>query len=310
MSPWLIAALLLLAALVIFWTVWPTPAARWLMTAQRRLAHLHSRRLRFGEIDWHYLEGGSGEPLILLHGFNGSADHFTPASRYLTNHFRVLAPDIPGFGETEIPQQLSFSIDDQAERILEWIDALGIQRFYLGGNSMGGYLAAAVARRAPARVHALWLLAPGGLENTPLSPVFEEIVQERHNPLVVRNRADFNRLADYCFVRPPWIPEPIKRFLTARAARTETRTRRIFDSLRFDSRPLETLIDGLETPTLIIWGDSDQVLHPDGLELLAERMPNSRHLLLSETGHLPMIERPQVAAEAWHSFTRAHDAGL
>lgn len=305
MATWLITALVLIGVLALLWTVWPTPLARWMIFVERRFGYLHGRRIECGDIDWHYLEGGHGEPLVLLHGFNGDADHFTRTSRYLSGHFRVLAPDLPGFGETRIGEEFSFRIDDIAAHVLEWIDALGVQRFYLGGNSMGGYVAAAIARHAPHRVRSLWLLAPGGLHTAPLSAVFEEIAAGRHNPLIVRDQDDFDRLIDYCFVHPPFIPGPVRRFLARRAAATEPRARIIFDAFRFDSRPLETLADGLEIPTLIMWGDSDQVLHPEGAKLLTARMPDSHQLLLRQTGHLPMLERPRLAAESWISFTQA-----
>ncbi|WP_376696367.1 alpha/beta fold hydrolase [Wenzhouxiangella sp. EGI_FJ10305] len=305
MTIWLSVLGVALAAWAVFWLLWPQPLARLFMAAERRQGRLGQRRVRCGDIDWHTLEGGHGEPLLLLHGFNGDSYHFTRVSRCLGKHFRVIAPDLPGFGQTEFDGELDYGVEAQAERVLDLLDELGIERFYLGGSSMGGYIAAAIASRAPARVRALWLLNPGGLQTAPLSPLFEVVYQGGHNALVVRDRKDFRRLMDYCFVRPPWLPGPLARQLADRASRHSERAAQIFEAIRFRSTPLEELAPKLDVPSLIVWGQADQVLHPDGLKILAERMPHARTLILPATGHLPMIEKPKETAEAWISFAES-----
>lgn len=293
-----VAAVLLLAAS----RLWPSPFARGLLALERRACGFASRRRRVGEIDWHYLEGGRGEVLVLLHGFNADAHHFARLGRLLRNRFRILAPDLPGFGQTRYPGELAFDVDAQAQRVLNWLDALGIERFCLGGNSMGGYVAAAVARLAPERVTALWLLAPGGLQEAPYAELFQEVAAGRHNPLVVRDQADFERLVDMCFVRRPWMPRPIRAHLAERAAAGCERALNIFAALRFESPPLERFAGEIPTPTLILWGDNDRVLHPEGRELLGSLMPQCQTRSMESTGHLPMLERPRACAGAWQQF--------
>ncbi len=299
---WLIIVTLIVLVIAL-WRFWPEPLARLFMFLDRRQGRLQRRWKSSGEINWHYLEGGHGEPLILLHGFNADAHHFCRVSHLLSPHFRILAPDLPGFGQTHPAESSSFRIEDTADQILAWLDELGIHEFYLGGNSMGGYLAVAMARRAPERVRALWLLAPGGLREARLSAVMEEVAEERHNPLVIRNYRDFQRLLDYCFVHPPWIPAPLARYLAARSALEAVRAQRIFDAIRYDSSPLESLAQGLETPALVVWGQADQVLHVDGATHIEKLMPHCKTLRLPSIGHLPMIEAPRTTAEAWIGFT-------
>ena len=291
------AALLLVAS-----RLWPTPFARALLALERRACGFASRRRRVGGIDWHYLDGGRGDALVLLHGFNADAHHFVRVGRFLRRQFRILSPDLPGFGQTRYPGELSFDVDTQARRVLDWLDALGIERCYLGGNSMGGYVAAAVARLAPERVTALWLLAPGGLQEAPYAELFQEVAAGRHNPLVVRNQADFERLVEMCFVKRPWMPRPIRQHLAERAATGCERALGIFAALRFESPPLERFAAGISAPTLIAWGDQDRVLHPDGLELLGTLMPDCRMRPMKATGHLPMLEHPRACAEDWLAF--------
>jgi len=298
-----VVAVVAVVLIVAAWRFMPAPAACAFVALDRRRAGLRSCRVTDGEIQWHVLEGGQGETLVLLHGFNADADHFNRVARPLARHFRILAPDLPGFGETRAGAAVDYRIDAQAEVVLRWMDRVGIQRCFLGGNSMGGYIACAVAARQPDRIRALWLLAPGGVQSVAPSPLFQEIAEERHNPLVVRNLADFRRLVDFCFVHPPFIPAPLARYLTTRSAARAVEHQRAFDAIRFDSTPIEQLIDGLAVPALIVWGRSDQVLNPAGAQVFAERMPNSETLMLPDTGHLPMLENPRTVAEAWIGYT-------
>ncbi|MEE4330489.1 MAG: alpha/beta hydrolase [Wenzhouxiangella sp.] len=304
MPIWILLIVLLLVAFV-FWRLWPEPLARSFQLADRSRGRLRSRRVQVDDLDWHYLEGGHGEPLVLLHGFNADAHHFCRVARHLTAHFRILAPDLPGFGETRASTVEGFSVEDQARAVLDWLDRIGVHHFYLGGNSMGGYIAVAIARLAPERVRALWLLAPGGLHSVKLSAVLAEVADERHNPLVIRDLADFRRLVDYCFVHPPWIPAPLARFLARRSAAQAVQAQRIFDALRYDSTPLEDLAGSVRTPALITWGQADQVLHPQGASVLEQLMPDAQSLIVPSIGHLPMLEAPRNVAEAWVAFTEA-----
>ncbi len=302
MMNWLLIVLPLVILGVLWW-LWPTPLALLFQWIERRRGGLRSQRIQHDGIDWHYLEGGRGEPLILLHGFNANCDHFCRVSVHLRQHFRILAPDLPGFGATRLHENPSFRIDDMALRVLDWLDAINVHQVYVGGNSMGAYLAAAMARHAPERIRALWLLAPGGLRSAQLSAVMQEVAEDRHNPLVVRHRRDFQRLLDYCFVHPPWIPGPLLRYLGRRASADAVRAQQIFDVMRYESTPLEELIDGLSVPTFVVWGQADQVLHVSGAQIVEQLMPHTRSLVLPDVGHLPMLEAPRTSAEAWLSFT-------
>ena len=140
---------LLIVSVVLFaaWHLWPGPFATAFRILDRKRGRLRSCRIDVGEANWHVLEGGHGEALVLLHGFNADADHFNRTARHLSSHFRILAPDLPGFGETVVGASVDYRIEAQAESVVRWMDAEGIQRCFLGGSSMGGYIALAIAAR-------------------------------------------------------------------------------------------------------------------------------------------------------------------
>ncbi|HLS05610.1 MAG TPA: alpha/beta hydrolase [Wenzhouxiangella sp.] len=311
--------LLLLAitvcAWVLFWYLWPRPLGQLMLSLERKRAGMRPRTVTSSGIDWHLLTGGHGEPLVLLHGFNADSDHFTRVGRHLQTRFRVIAPDLPGFGLTRCHKLTDFSMEAQARRVLELLDTMGIEHFYLGGSSMGGFVACTMARIAPQRIRALWLLNPGGLHQAPLSRLLQTVSDGGKNALVIRNRRDFVQLLDHCFVRPPWLPGPVWRLTADRAARRQHLAEAIFTAMRFESAPLEELAPDIDIPALVVWGRADQVLHPDSLAVLGSLMPQSKTLMMPDTGHLPMLEKPRAAAQAWISYTESlprhfvHDPG-
>ena len=144
MTPLLTLGLALLLAFVL-WRVWPAPIALTFRALDRRHGRLKSCRVRTGSIDWHALEGGHGEPLVLLHGFNAHEDHFNRVARYLSRHFRVLAPDLPGFGRTDAEHE-DHSLEGLADSLRALLRRLGVRRLALCvGNSLGGALACSLA---------------------------------------------------------------------------------------------------------------------------------------------------------------------
>ncbi len=270
---------------------------------QRRAAGLADRQI---DVDGHriaYLDGGSGEPLLLLHGFGASRDNWTPIARELTRHYRVIAPDLPGYGDSSRQPGAGYSLDQQLARITAFAHALGLTRFHLGGNSMGGYLAAHYAVRHPAAVASLWLLAPAGVMGATPSEVMTALARGE-NPLLVRSEADFERVVDLCFVRAPWMPAAFRRVLARRAMADAAFHARLFDELFGTPVAFEDALPGLALPTLICWGERDRILDASGARILQTLVPGSRLALMPDTGHVPMLEKPRETAAHFLAFQR------
>ena len=114
---------------------------RFMFDLQRRHSGLRRREIEIpGGLRYVYLEGGRGEPLLLLHGFGADKDHFTRVARFLTPHYRLIVPDHIGFGQSSHPQDADYAAPAQAARLRAFMRALGIERFHLGGSSMGGQI--------------------------------------------------------------------------------------------------------------------------------------------------------------------------
>jgi len=271
------------------------------LKAQQRAAGLEQKEIQVKGHPVPYLTGGAGEPLVLLHGFGGDKNHWVWIAKYLTPHFTVIAPDLPGFGESDRDLSLRYGISDQVERVHDFAAALHLKSFHLGGNSMGGQIAGAFAARYPQDVKTLWLLAPGGVLSAKTSEL-GELVKKGENPLLIDNTEDYDRLLHFVFVEPPKIPLSIKRYMTKEAMQNRHFNAKVFKEILQDRIPLETVLKGLPVPTLIVWGDHDRLLDVSGADILKSVMPHAEVIVMKNTGHTPMIERPEETATAFLGF--------
>lgn len=247
-----------------------------------------------------YLEGGQGEPLMLLHGFGGNKDNFTRAARFLTPHYRVIVPDNVGFGESSHPQQADYTSAAQVERLRTLAQALGIKTLHVGGNSMGGQIALTYAALYPNEVASLWLLNPAGVWTAPRSETARIVIETGRNPLLVRNEDEFAKLIDFVMSEPPFVPRPILNVMAQERISNVALEERIFSQIVEDS--VEKRVAGLATPALIVWGDRDRVIHVDTAGMLHKLMPRSQVVVMPGIGHMPMLERPQQSTEDYLKF--------
>jgi abhydrolase domain-containing protein 6 len=312
MPRFLAPTLLLLAALaglaLAAYHLLPEQVAGPLLSANRRLSRLEAKQVQVGPHTLHYLEGGAGEPVLLLHGLFGDKDHWTQFSRELTPYFRVIAPDLPGFGESTRLSDADYRYDAQVLRVHAFMQALGVTRFHLAGSSMGGALAALYAERYPEQVLSLAFVgAPHGLHTPVPSPVEREIARGL-TPLVVESPEAFERLADRLFVQRPSIPGPVLRQLRARALRDVPGDVRMWHAHRAQGAVLEELLPRLHVRSLSLWGAQDQVFHVSGAARLQALLPGHQGKVLPGVGHLPMMERPAQTGALYRSFLVAAPA--
>ncbi|MDZ4163952.1 MAG: alpha/beta hydrolase [Smithellaceae bacterium] len=277
-----------------------------LRNVERSAGGLEQRQIEVKGLRIEYLEGGKGETLVLLHGFGANKDNWTRMAKHLTPHFRVIAPDLPGFGESASNPDGDYTILVQAERVKEFVQALGIKSFHLGGNSMGGFIAGAYGSRFPEDLKSLLLIAPAGVAAAEPSDLFRLLLAGKPNPLIAENEKDYEVLLDFVFVKRPFLPWPIKKFLAREAVARQPLNSRIFQQLRSsaDTPPLEVMLKGLPAPTLIIWGREDRVLHVSGAKILASVMPRAKTEIMDKVGHAPMIEKPQETAARYLGFVK------
>ncbi len=272
----------------------PAPLARASLALERKRSGL---ALRHASLP--YLDSGTGkEVLVLVHGFAGDKDNFTRIARLLAPHYRVIIPDLPGFGDARRDPDAKHDIATQVENLRAFMGELGVQRFHMGGNSMGGFIAAEYAARHPEQVASLWLLAPAGTDAAYDNPTFHTYLAGGGMPLLVPGPRDFETLMASCMAKPPFFPYSLKHVMARRAVADYGLHCAIMREL-LDSPMLRVAI---ETPALIVWGTEDRILSPKGAAATRALMPDARLIMMEGIGHLPMLEATRRTARDFLDF--------
>ncbi|MCP5482523.1 MAG: alpha/beta hydrolase [Spirochaetales bacterium] len=247
-----------------------------------------------------YYTGGNGPAVLLIHGFGDSKISFVQAATGLADRYRLVLPDVPGFGETAQLPERSYGIADQSRVMKLLLDQLGVERAYIVGNSMGGHIAASFALRYPERVIALVLLDPAGLlvdDPIPYKPA--------EHPL--RDEADFDAYLEKAFVERPWVPAPFRaRFIAKSQENFEWLNRIRADIRNGDDYILNQRIGRISAPTLIIWGDGDGIINAVHAPVWQAGIPGAELLILEDCGHAPHYERPEQIRTILTDFFDAH----
>lgn len=307
---WFLCLLLLtVSAGVAAWYLWPGFSYGVLVGAERVRSGVFRAQTTIDEVPIAYLEGGDGDVVLLLHGFTASKDHWTRVSRFLTPHVRVIAPDLPGFGESGLVEGGDYSVDAQAERLRRFVADQGLTRFHLGGSSTGGNIAGVFAARYPEMVESLWLVAPLGVAGAQPSEVEQMVAAGEPPPLIIERPQQYSRVMDLVFETRPWIPEPVEKHLARQAAARYQHYRWVYGQIRDvgpgecrPATPLEPILRDATVPTLIVWGDRDRVLDVSGAQVLADEMADARVEIMPGVGHLPMLEAPEATASRYLEF--------
>ena len=243
----------------------------------------HTISLRDGMFNAQYLQGGTGEPLLFLHG-SGSL-HKGAYLDELAQRFALYAPWHPGFGPSDGSEHIE-DIIDLALYYHDLMDELGIESAHVVGHSLGGMLAAELAALCPHRVKKLVLVNPVGFwrDDDPVLDFFS-LPPERlipyiwHDPESETVREAFS------------VPEDPE----ARAEMTMARMQALATASKFlwpiPDKGLKRRIHRVQAPTLVIWGESDRLVPPSYAEDFRSRLRDARVVILPECGHMTMFEK-------------------
>jgi len=274
-----------------------TDIFRWI---ERNKTGLSEKSVQVGDHKIVYLEGGKGEAIILLHGFGDSKDCWTKFARGLTKKYQVIAPDLPGFGESTKNVNSKYDIASQVKRIHEFAKQLGIKKFHIAGNSMGGLISGIYTADYPDQVLSLGLLDAGGVADREPSEIAKKIVNGS-NPLIIEVTGDYDTLLNFMFYKAPSIPGVIKRQLAAESYASREFNKKVFVEA-LPGNQLELRFKDIKTKTLVIWGDTDRVFPASSAKVIQQGIKGSKMIIIKECGHLPMTEKPFETAKYYEEF--------
>jgi abhydrolase domain-containing protein 6 len=295
---------ILVAGLIGLMALFPEQSAKLGMNAERSVSGLGYKTVVIGDETWHYLEGGpkDAEVVLLLHGFGGDKDNWTRFSKSLTGGYRVIAPDLPGFGESTRHPDWDYSLPPQRSRVNGFVQALGLEQFHVVGHSMGGHLAALYTYKYPEQVLSMALFNNAGVD-APDENDMQRALAKGDNPLVVESLEDFDGLLAFASYKQPFIPWPVKGVLAQQALDHAEFNRSIFESLKSNrSSNLEPILADIEAPVLILWGEYDRIVDVSSVNVMRPLLPRTEVVIMNDTGHLPMLERPAETATHYLGF--------
>jgi pimeloyl-ACP methyl ester carboxylesterase len=259
-----------------------------------------TRRIPVGGDEVNLIDTGGEDkpPLLFIHGLGASWQCWLLNLAYFMDTHRCIAPDLPGFGESPLPHG-KISIDGFARTVDGVCDALGIDATAVVGNSMGGFVGADLAISYATRVQRLVLVSPAGITSEHLS----------RRPLVTAARllaAAEVRLASRrdAFVRRPQLrrlalqfvvryPERLSGPLTWELVNGSGRKGFVPALDALIGYSIRDRLPQIECPVLLVWGTNDMLVPLGDAERYEQLIgPNARKVIFEDTGHVPMIERP------------------
>jgi 2-hydroxymuconate-semialdehyde hydrolase/2-hydroxy-6-oxo-octa-2,4-dienoate hydrolase len=251
------------------------------------------RTIDAGGIETSYLEAGSGETVLMLHGSGPGVSalanwqHNIPT---LAQRFQVLAPDIVGFGTTERPEDIVYSLRIWTDHVWAFMDARGIERAGVVGNSLGGRIALQMATDQPDRIAKMVLMGTPGVGMTPTEGL---AALRGYEP---SHDAMRELLRNYFAVDPAMITDNhVKiRYEASIADGAYEAYRAMFFDPRHAGSELgitENEVRGISTPTLLIHGREDKVVPLQVSVTMVGLLPNADLHVFSACGHWTQIER-------------------
>jgi pimeloyl-ACP methyl ester carboxylesterase len=255
------------------------------------------------------LEAGAGPPVLAVHGLGGTKGSFLPTVAALAPRFRVIAVDLPGFGDSDKPIGAAYDARFFARSGIDLLDALGLDRVHLIGNSLGGRVALEIALRHPGRAGRLGLLAPSlaWRRDRPWVPLLRltrpelGLVQLAPRPLVDAIVRRVIPGADEGWTAAG-LDEFLRAYLTpAGRAAFYAAARQIYLEEPHGEEGFWPRLRTLQADALFVWGRRDRLVPIAFARHVAEALPHARHLEL-DCGHVPQVERPTQTHAALAAF--------
>jgi len=239
-----------------------------------------------------YQTAGAGTPIILIHGHPFDHSMWDPQIVAFSMDYKVIAPDLRGYGKSNLPDPASTRFEDYATDVIQLADYLGVDTFHLGGLSMGGQIIMEIYRQAPSRVKSLILADTFASLDTPQARQARDEGAKRLEKEGMKGYADesiYKMLKSDHVASMPDVSGHVLKMMKATspvAAATAMRAR----SGRIDY--LNEVLPNINIPVLIVVGRQDEFTPVAKAEEMRQKLQNSRLVVIEDAGHMPNLEHP------------------
>jgi pimeloyl-ACP methyl ester carboxylesterase len=234
-------------------------------------------------------QSAGAETVLFLHGAGGS--NWSPLLQNLAEKHRVLAPEHPGFGRSQIPEWM-MGIGDLAYFYLDFLETLDLKNVHLVGHSLGGWTAAEIAVRNTSRLKSLTLLAPAGVRSptVPFGDIFLWAPEEH---------------ARHMFFDKKFVDERLKQLATMDQdiwLQNRAAGARLAWNPRLNNPQLQYWLHRIDVPTLVVWGKNDEICPFDCAQYFMKPLKNATLDAMDQTGHALHTEKPKEVADKIAAF--------
>lgn len=265
-----------------------------------------NKNSRFVEVDGifvHYVDEGNGIPIILIHGTGASLHTWDLWSEKLKDKYRVLRITLPGFGLSGPRSDKKYKIKDYVNLLESFVELMGIEKFYLAGNSLGGSIAWLYTSFYQKKVKKLILINSSGFELDEMPFVIRIARNNYLNFLIKKTSPQF--LIKKSLKEVFYDDNLISKSITDRYYKLNLRegNRQAFiDRALVNYNDYTPRLKKIKSPTLILWGKNDEWINVKYAQKFKTMINGSRLSIMNETGHIPMEERPFESLEIVMDF--------
>ncbi|MGM0768217.1 MAG: alpha/beta fold hydrolase [Pseudomonadota bacterium] len=286
--------------------LWPLARTgqRWLLQAKRREAQIDGHRMV-------YLERGTASPsrptLLLIHGFAAMKENWAFWLQKLPRDWHILAPDVPGLGESDYHPGASYRYEAQALRLRDWLASFPTDNIHLAGSSMGGAIAAVLAHRMEPAPRSVTLLNSAGIPEHDGVDIDAPFESDRDDILIPRDWSGVYRMFNSVGNgRPSAMGLAMTGLLGPDLLQRRAALRHIFDDMLADALAPARYLGNSTPPLQVQWGDRDVITPTRCVDWFRTATPDADIHVFRGVGHLPMLENPGRSAATLASFIGRH----
>jgi pimeloyl-ACP methyl ester carboxylesterase len=246
-------------------------------------------------LEVHYKDEGSGTPIILLHGTSASLHTWDGWTKELIkNNYRVIRMDLPAFGITGANKDNLYDLPSYSKFLTDFVNQLELDKFILAGNSLGGSISWYYTSNNPEKVQKLILLDPAGFPSKKERPLVFELAEIPILNQILKHITPKSLIKDnleQVYFDDSKVTENLVDRYHQMILREGSRAAFI-ERAKLEGQDYTELLYTIKSPTLIIWGEDDLWIPVEDSFKFKERMANSSLVIMKETGHVPMEEKP------------------
>ncbi len=277
-------------------------------TMEANYTNEQSRFISVNGMRVHYRDEGQGPVIVLLHGVASSLHTWEGWAATLKNDYRVIRMDLPGFGLTGPHPQGLYSPDDYVDFLQTFFNQLQLQKFVLVGNSLGGHVAFRYAADYPKQVEYLGLLNPAGLPRKSGPPLIFKLAKRPILGIIfkyVTPKYMVKKNLEQVYFSDSLVTQEMVDHYHGLLLRAGNR-QAFIDRLRTEKKEnTKQILRGIQTPTLIIWGEGDAWIPVEQAASFDSLLSESTVIIMDSAGHVPMEERPKQSVQLLRAWLKA-----